>query len=477
LFNWISWPGGGKIKQKLLLSALLLLGLASIFNVNISFAAVTPTLDTGVNGGTSDYLSNNLDTEYSNADQITHKTTTSNGITSQMAVGDEEDTSNIADISINETASNYNPNYMKNVVITIVAKNNGPSTAKDLVLTSWLNPNYLKWMGDSGKGSYNPQTGIWSVGTLENGTVANLRISAQIIRSATTITNYATYKSSSTIDNNTLNNFAGISLKVPLSADIKVTQTASNYHPIYLHHTILKIVVRNYGPNTAQNVTVNTYLDPNVIRYIRDDGRGLYNRITGDWIIGTLRSGSQVTLNIDTKVMVFGTSFINLATYKPITADQSQKNNKAGIVLRVPGLTISTLASSLIMCKKTRYSKAVSIYNWVRDHIEYEFYYNTRYGASGTLRGLKGNCVDTAHLLVALARSAGLSARYKLGNCYFIVSQHWYGHVWANIYANGPNGLKWYAADATSSRNDFGVIRNWDTSNYKLRGVYNSLNF
>ncbi len=71
-------PGGGKIKQKLLLSALLLLGLALIFNVNISFAAVTPTLDTGINGGTSD-SSNNLDNEYSNDNQVTQKTTSSNG--------------------------------------------------------------------------------------------------------------------------------------------------------------------------------------------------------------------------------------------------------------------------------------------------------------------------------------------------------------------------------------------------------------
>lgn len=451
--------------------------MALIFNVNISFAAVTPIMDTGINQGL-DYTYNNLDNKYSNVNTI-KKTTSSNGITSnKVAVGiDEENTSNIADISINSTASDYYPNYMKNVIITITAKNNGPSNAQNLVLTNWLNPNYLKWIGDSGKGFYNPQTGIWSVGTLDNGTETSLRISVQILKSATIIKNFATYKSSSTIDNNTLNNVAGISLKVPLSADIQVTQTASNYNPIYLHHTLLTIVVNNYGPNTAQNVTVNSYLDPNVIRYIRDDGSGLYNHVTGDWMIGTLRSGSQVTLNIDTKVMVFGTNFVNLATYQPLTADQSQKNNEAGIVLKVPELTINTLASSLVMCKKTRYYKAVSIYNWVRDNIEYEFYYNTKYGAAGTLKGLKGNCVDTAHLLVALARAAGLSARYKLGYCYFIVSQHWYGHVWVNIYANGPNGLKWYAADATSTINDFGVIRSWDTSNFELRGVYSTLPF
>ena len=134
--------------------------------------------------------------------------------------------------------------------------------------------------------------------------------------------------------------------------------------------------------------------------------------------------------------------------------------------------TIKALAASITKGSTTDYGKAVRIFNWVRDHISYSFYYNTKYGALGTLNKRSANCVDTAHLLIALERAAGIPARYKHGTCRF-TSGTWYGHVWAQVYVNG----KWYNADATSDRNSFGVINNWNTSTFTLNGTYASLPF
>ena len=78
-----------------------------------------------------------------------------------------------------------------------------------------------------------------------------------------------------------------------------------------------------------------------------------------------------------------------------------------------------------------------------------------------------------SRLIVALARITGLPARYKYGTCYFLVSHHWISHVWANIYVRG----KWYAADATNTKNLFGVIKSWNTKNYIFNGVYKTLPF
>ena len=113
----------------------------------------------------------------------------------------------------------------------------------------------------------------------------------------------------------------------------------------------------------------------------------------------------------------------------------------------------------------------MNLFNWVRDNIGYSFYYNTKYGAAGTLTHMTGNCCDTANLLVALARADGITARYVHGYCDF--SSGWYGHVWAQLYVNG----KWYTADATSYSNSLGVIKNWNTATYTLYGVYNTLPF
>jgi transglutaminase-like putative cysteine protease len=134
---------------------------------------------------------------------------------------------------------------------------------------------------------------------------------------------------------------------------------------------------------------------------------------------------------------------------------------------------ICALAASLTKGKTTTYDKAVAIFNYVRDNIGYSFYYNTKYGAQGTLNKKTGNCCDTTHLLIALERAVGIPARYVHGYCQFKSSGNWYGHVWAQVYVNG----KWYTADAISLRNNFGVINNWYTSTYKLYGTYASLPF
>nr|WP_319372587.1 transglutaminase-like domain-containing protein [uncultured Methanobacterium sp.] len=134
--------------------------------------------------------------------------------------------------------------------------------------------------------------------------------------------------------------------------------------------------------------------------------------------------------------------------------------------------SIIALANNISNSAFSAYDMAARIFNWVRDNTGYEFYYNTEKGAVGTLQSGAGNCVDTTHLLVALCRAAGLPARYVHANCYFS-SGNWYGHVWAMIYVNG----QWCWADATSYRNELGVINNWDTGSYSLQGTYTSLPF
>ncbi len=137
---------------------------------------------------------------------------------------------------------------------------------------------------------------------------------------------------------------------------------------------------------------------------------------------------------------------------------------------QVNNAQIKLLAKKITRNKKTRLGKATAIFNWVRDKVGYKFYYNTRKGAVRTLKTRSGNCVDTAHLLIALERAAGIPARYVHGKAKFR-SGKWYGHVWAGVHVNG----RWYKADATSSRNKFGVTKNWKRA--IIKGKYVSLPF
>jgi transglutaminase-like putative cysteine protease len=134
--------------------------------------------------------------------------------------------------------------------------------------------------------------------------------------------------------------------------------------------------------------------------------------------------------------------------------------------------TLKALATSITKGYTSTLDKATAIFNWVRNNISYSFYYDTQKGALGTYNARTANCVDTAHLMIALERAAGIPAKYEHVYAQFS-SGNWYGHVIALVYVNGV----WYKADGSSSRNYFGVVNNWNTKTATLKGIYRSLPF
>jgi transglutaminase-like putative cysteine protease len=132
---------------------------------------------------------------------------------------------------------------------------------------------------------------------------------------------------------------------------------------------------------------------------------------------------------------------------------------------------ITSLAYLLVSGASSVWDAGSNIFEWVRDNLAYSFYYNTQKGAVGTLNSMSGNCCDHTHLLIALARAVGIPAKYIHGDCTF--SSGRYGHVWAQLYINGT----WYDADATSSKNELGVINNWNTQTFNYKGTYRELPF
>jgi len=139
---------------------------------------------------------------------------------------------------------------------------------------------------------------------------------------------------------------------------------------------------------------------------------------------------------------------------------------------QVGNAAIKKVVDSLVKDLTSDAAKARAIFNYVRDSVSYSFYYNTKYGATGTLSYKTGNCVDQAHLAIAMFRTAGLAARYVHGTCRFS-SGSTYGHVWAQVLIDGT----WTVADATSSRNSLGHVANWNTASYSLKGKYASISF
>ena len=206
-----------------------------VLNISSCSGAVIQTSDPCVNDVTSNTISLNLDDGTEGSD-TNSKLISPKGVTTEnVATSAGDSNSNSADISITPVASNYSPNYMKFVVFAVILKNNGPNTAENVVVNSWLNHTYYKYISDDGNGSYNRLNGIWSVGTMENGTKTTLHLVAQIIKPSTTINNSFRYKSGSTFDPDKSNNYAVINLTVPpLLMSVYPKQ-----HPSTIHNTCI----------------------------------------------------------------------------------------------------------------------------------------------------------------------------------------------------------------------------------------------
>lgn len=138
---------------------------------------------------------------------------------------------------------------------------------------------------------------------------------------------------------------------------------------------------------------------------------------------------------------------------------------------QVTSSQIKSKAAAITKGSKNTQQKAVKIFNWVRDNTKYTYYINTRYGAVKTLSKRSANCVDHAHLVVALSRAAGIPAKYVYAKVKFTNNGKVSGHVWAEMYLNG----KWVKADASNNKNSLGVIRNW--KNGSVKGTFASLPF
>jgi len=93
--------------------------------------------------------------------------------------------------------------------------------------------------------------------------------------------------------------------------------------------------------------------------------------------------------------------------------------------------TIVNKVKSICKVGASDYYNVKLIFKWMDDHLPYEGYANTRYGATGTLNHGKGNCCDHAHLFAAMCRSIGVKCNYIHNSCI--------EHVYNKVYIDGKS--------------------------------------
>ncbi|MBU4536105.1 MAG: DUF11 domain-containing protein [Euryarchaeota archaeon] len=99
-----------------------------------------------------------------------------------------------ADLAITKTVNDLRPVLYDTIFFTYIVQNRGPDTAVDSRVIDVL-PVGLQYVSSvANYGSYNPETGIWSIGNLPRGAIAELIITTIVTRTGN-ITNTAKVES------------------------------------------------------------------------------------------------------------------------------------------------------------------------------------------------------------------------------------------------------------------------------------------
>lgn len=262
----------------------------------------------------------------------------------------------IADVQLIKTTSNASPNVGQKFNYTINVTNNGPDTATGVIVTDVIPSGltYNSYTASSGT-TYNSITGIWNIGTLNNGNTAvlNLFVTPTASAANSTITNTATKTAQNEYDP-TIPDTYTVSVFVPISADVQLTKTTSNTSPNVGQKYNYTVTAKNNGPDTATGIVVSDVIPSGLTYNSYTASQGTYNSTTGIWNIGILLNGANATLKlyVTPTSTVDGKSVTNVATktaqneYDPTTPDT------ANVTVKIPfTITIAQLEAESLYVK------------------------------------------------------------------------------------------------------------------------------
>ena len=190
-----------------------------------------------------------------------------------------------ADLVVTKTVSNATPNVGNTITFTVTVKDNGPNAATNVRVSDLLPAELIYISNTASQGNYFNTTGMWTVGSLNNGALATLTLTVQVA-SPTAETNTAT-ATADQFDPNTANNSASAT-ETPQQADLAVTKTVSDSNPNVGDNVTFTITVTNNGLNPATNVTVQELVGSGLVFVSATPSQGTYNSTSGVWTVGTV---------------------------------------------------------------------------------------------------------------------------------------------------------------------------------------------
>jgi uncharacterized repeat protein (TIGR01451 family) len=247
-----------------------------------------------------------------------------------------------ADLELTKFVSDPAPNVGDTVNFIIALTNNGPNDATGVAVTDLLPAGLTFVLATPSQGSYNKDTGIWTVGTVTTTAAPILQIQAKVV-SPNAETNTATVNADQ-FDPDPGNNSAGATV-TPQQPDLAVTKTVDNTHPNVGDVITYTVTLANLGPDPAAGVTVEDVLPAGVKFVSATPSEGTYNPTTGVWAVGPVATTTAETLVVAARVILPGATTNTATITHSDQFDPDLSNNSSG------GLKVEPLAADLAVAK------------------------------------------------------------------------------------------------------------------------------
>src|SRR5262249_51531583 len=185
---------------------------------------------------------------------------------------------------LSRVADNKTPNVGDTVHFTITLTDAGPDTATGVTVRDLL-PTGLNFVSATpSQGTYNPTTGIWTVGTVTTSSPQTLVIAAVVTNSEEEI-NTATISHSDQYDPDPANNTAK-SAVTPQQADLELVKQVNDPTPNVGDTITYTVTLTDSGPDNATNVVVSDPLPAGLTFVSATPSEGSYDPTTGVWTVG-----------------------------------------------------------------------------------------------------------------------------------------------------------------------------------------------
>ena len=156
-----------------------------------------------------------------------------------------------ADLEVTKTVDNPTPNVGDTITFTITVTNLGPTAAPDVEVTDICPGNLSFVSATPSQGTYNPATGIWTVGTLPPAAIRAVDPPGDRRPARRPSTNVATVDGLATSRTRTRTTTRARPTSPPPQADLALVKTVNDPTPNVGDNVTFTFTLTNQGPTTA----------------------------------------------------------------------------------------------------------------------------------------------------------------------------------------------------------------------------------